>query len=218
MFRASLLWRRLSTHALSWGLPAPRVSASWADLPPALAPLAREGWIERPLLEPPARAADEDALQRETGLALPEDLRALHAVHDGSFAPLLPLGMTLLPYAAMLTTWRSFAALAEQFSGNAPTLSPDGTHLQVAYHRRWLPLATADEGALLLDFAPGPRGSQGQVLLQLDEARYAVVGASTKELLSRWVALLDEGRVRYSAEYGHAVPAGGERVEDLLRG
>jgi len=44
------------------------------------------------MLEPPANAADEAAVVAATGLALPDDLRALHAVHDGTFAPRLPAG------------------------------------------------------------------------------------------------------------------------------
>ena len=46
------------------------------------------------MLEPPANAADEAAVVAATGLALPDDLRALHAVHDGTFAPRLPAGMS----------------------------------------------------------------------------------------------------------------------------
>jgi len=103
---ARAIWDRLIWWATRWDLPEPRVSAGWIDLPPSFVDLARDGWIERPLMEPPASATDEAALVQESALALPEDLRALHAIHDGSFAPLLPCGMTLFPYGAMRTTWR----------------------------------------------------------------------------------------------------------------
>lgn len=71
--------------------------------------------IERPMFEPPATGQDPDRLERHIGLRLPYDLRLLYAVHDGSFAPLLPYGMSLLSYEAVTTTWNMFAELADQF-------------------------------------------------------------------------------------------------------
>lgn len=150
-------------------------------------------------------------------MTVPEDLRALHAVHDGAFAPLLPHAMTLLPYAAMLTTWRAVSALADEFSRGIVTPSADGLHVTTPSHRRRLPIATADDCALLLDFAPGPAGKEGQVLLQVDECDCVRVASSTEDLLSRWLQLLDEGRVRFSSVYGYALPLDGSPVEDLLR-
>src|SRR5262245_37671031 len=84
-------WNRFHAWAELWRLEPPRLSTGWVNLPAVFAQLAAEdGMIERPVFEPPA--ADEDALRLERliGLPLPEGLRELHAVHDGSYAPLLP--------------------------------------------------------------------------------------------------------------------------------
>lgn len=211
-------WHALAAWAERWGVPPPSLSVGWIDLPEAYRALAREGRIARPLFESPAAPEDEAALVAETGLALPEDLRQLHAVHDGSFAPLLPYGMAILPYAAVLTTWRSLAALADEFDDGTVEHVPSGTHCDTAYHRRWLPIAAADDLSLLLDFAPGPEGVDGQVLLQVSECSFVVVARSTTDFLDRWLRLLDESVVRFDPDYGYPVPADDQRVEALLRG
>jgi cell wall assembly regulator SMI1 len=211
---AGAIWRGLAGWAERWTLPAPRVSASWIVLPEAMRPLAQGGWIERPLLEPPAEPADLAALLAETGLPVPEDLRALYALHDGTFAPVLPFGMTLLPYAAMRTSWRFFATAAG--GADEPLPAPSGTHLAVPYHPRWLPLAEADNAALFLDFAPGPAGRRGQVLFPRDEHDHVVVAGSTTELLERWLDLLDAGAVRFDQTCGYPVPVDGDELGALL--
>lgn len=103
----------LAGWAKRWELSAPRLSAGWIDMPDAYKPLIRDGRVERPILEPPANAADEAAVVAATGGALPDDLRALHAVHDGTFAPRLPSGMSMAPYATTPTRWRSFPDLGD---------------------------------------------------------------------------------------------------------
>jgi cell wall assembly regulator SMI1 len=211
---AGAIWRTFGEWAARWQLPAPRVSASWLALPESLRPLAHGGWIERPMFEPPASAADLAALLMETGLPVPDDLRALYALHGGSFAPLLPFGMTLLPYAAMLTTWRFFATAGG--GEDQPPPAPDGTHLWAAYDRRWLPLAESDSATMFLDFAPGPSGRRGQVLLPSNEAEYTVVAGSTTELIDRWLDLLADGTVRFDPRVGYPVPVGGDEASVLL--
>lgn len=214
------IWRRLAAWATLWELPPPRISAGWVDLPRRYAGLARDGWIQRPMLEPAASAADEVALVDETGLALPHDLRALHDIHDGSFAPLLPQGMTLLPYQAIGTTWRSLVRLVDELpraDDDDDEVAEDQTHLACLFHRRWLPIAASDELNLCLDFVPGPAGTMGQVLMQINEADYAVVAHSTLDFLARWLRLLDAGLVRFDRACGHAVPAADREVESLLR-
>lgn len=214
--RAARLWADLLRWAKAWQLPLPRISAGWRDLPSAWAPLAQDGWIERPILEPPAGDGDEAALIGATGLPVPDDLRTLYSVHEGTFAPVLPLGMGLLPFATMLTTWRSLVALADR-SKNQNRYVAGQTHLLAFFNRQWLPIATEDRVRLFLDFAPGPRGHLGQVILQEHGQEGEVVAASTTDFLERWLLLLSEGHARFDSEYGCAMVVGDARLEELLR-
>jgi hypothetical protein len=128
------IWLALEGWAASWKLPEPRLSAGWIDLPATPKPLARDGWIARPMFEPPASTLAANALERESGISLPGDLRALYAVHNGSFATLLPYGTSLLSFEAMLTIWRSFARLADEDPTDGD-LVQDCSHLFVTIAR-----------------------------------------------------------------------------------
>ncbi len=166
------------------------------------------GSITRPLFEPPGDDAAARALETHSGITLPADLRALYAVHRGSYAPLLPYGMCLLPYEAMLTCWQANTALAEEFSRTEldPEFVESGTHYEWPFHRSWLPVADCDVSMLVLDFAPGPQGTRGQVLLPINEIDHVVVATSLTDFLHKWLVALDEGKVRFDPDYGYAVP------------
>ncbi|MFC4036958.1 SMI1/KNR4 family protein [Dactylosporangium siamense] len=212
------LWSRLRVWASRWELPPPVLSAGWLCLPPGYRAAAVDGWIVRPLFEPPG---DDDAarvLEERTGLRVPADLRALYAVHGGSYAPLLPNGMSLLPYEAMLTAWQYWATLTSQHPGWTPELAGDGTHYQWSVPWSWLPVAENDDGIMVLDSAPGPRGTAGQVLFPTDRVERVVVASSVTDLLCRWLAALDSGEVRFDPALGHAVPVDPARsCADVLR-
>jgi cell wall assembly regulator SMI1 len=212
------LWSRLQDWAARWRLAPPELSADWACLPPAYLASEVGGRVTRPLFEPPGDAAVARVLESESGVALPADLRALYAVHGGSYAPLLPYGMSLLPYEAMLTCWRYWAAGAEETQGETPQLAGDGTHYIWPVVRSWLPVAENDDSSIVLDFRPGPRGTAGQVLFPSNEIDRVVVAASLTDLLRRWLAALDRGDARFDARYGYALPAGpGQDYADVLR-
>jgi cell wall assembly regulator SMI1 len=187
------------------------------DLPPAFAPLAEAGVIERPVFEPPAADGDALRLERLIGLRLPEGLRELYAVHDGSYAPLLPYGMSLLSYAAIETTWRSFTGLADEVQF-PPVLAGDGAHYEWVHHPAWLPVATSDDLHVVLDLTPGPRGTYGQALMLVNECDYVLIGRSIVDFLRRWLAALDDGKARFDPNYGYAVPVGDQTdYVDFLR-
>jgi cell wall assembly regulator SMI1 len=208
------LWSRLRVWASRWELPPPVLSAGWLCLPPGYRAAAVDGWVVRPLFEPPGDDEAARVLEERTGLTVPADLRALYAVHGGSYAPLLPHGMSLLPYEAMLTTWQYWAT----HPGPAPELAGDGTHCRWPVPWSWLPVAGNDDGIMVLDFAPGPRGTAGQVLLPIDRVERVVVAGSVTELLRRWLAALDGGEIRFDPELGYAVPVDPERTcADVLK-
>jgi cell wall assembly regulator SMI1 len=70
---------------------------------------------------------------------------------------------------------------------------------------------------VVLDFAPGPAGHSGQVLMQVTECDYVVVARSTADLLRRWLGLLDDGLARFDPDYGHAVSSSDMPIAQLLR-
>jgi len=212
------LWARLRTWADRWQLPPPQISPGWINLPPSFKPLAKPGsMIERPLFEPPATDQDADRLEHHIGLPLPQDLRELYAVHDGSYAPLLPYGMSLLGYEAITTTWNMFAELADQFQSE-PVLADDGTHYDGVYHRAWLPVAASDDMHMVLDLIPGPAGAYGHALMLVNECDFVLVGRSLRDFLDRWLTALDQGRAVFDADYGYAVPVPDEAdYIDFLR-
>lgn len=212
------LWARLADWAVRWRLPAPALSAGWLCLPASYESAVVDGWITRPLFEPPGDEAVARVLESESGVTLPTDLRALYAVHGGSYAPLLPLGMCVLPYEAMLSCWRYWAAAGEELQDGIPQLADARTHYDWPPIRRWLPVAENDDSSIVLDFRPGPRGRIGQVLFPLDEVNRVVVASSLTDLLRRWLAALDRGVVRFDPGYGYAVPTDPNRdYADILR-
>ena len=203
------LWSRLRNWATRWQLPPPSLSDGWLYLPPSYRTAAVNGAaITRPLFEPPGDDAAARDLETHSGIALPADLRALYAVHGGSYAPLLPYGMCLLPYEAMLTCWEANTALAEEFSRTEPDpeFVASGTHYEWPFHRCWLPVAYSDVSTLVLDFQPGPQGTVGQVLFPVNEIDHVVAATSLTDFLRRWLAALDGGEVRFGPDHGYAVP------------
>ncbi|MFG2045729.1 SMI1/KNR4 family protein [Dactylosporangium sp. NPDC048998] len=203
---------------MRWRLSPPVLSAGWLCLPPSYRPAVVDGWVSRPLFEPPGDDAVARVLESESGVTLPMDLRALYAVQGGSYAPLLPYGMSLLPYEAMLTCWRYWAASIAQLQGGTPQLVDADTHYDWPAIGSWLPVAENDDSSIVLDFQPGPQGTVGQVLLPLDEVDRVVVALSLTDLLHRWLAALDRGDVRFDPNYGYAVPVDpGADYADVLR-
>ncbi len=212
------VWSRLEDWARCWRLLPPVLSAGWLCLPSGYQHAIVDGWVSRPLFEPPGDEAVALVLESESSVTLSMDLRALYAVHGGSYAPLLPFGMSLLPYEAMLTCWRRWAVSVAQLQGGTPQLSDDGTHYDWPAIRSWLPIAENDDSSIVLDFHPGPRGTVGQVLFPLDEVNRVIVASSVTDLLRRWLAALDRGDVRLDADHGYAVPVDPSReYVDVLR-
>jgi len=74
--------------------------------------------------------------------------------------------MSTAPYETTPTRWRSFPDLGDD-DGAEP--EEESSHLGTAFDRGWLPVAANEYVTASLDFAPGPRGVAGQVLLQVTE-------------------------------------------------
>jgi cell wall assembly regulator SMI1 len=140
----------------------------------------------------PATEASLRKLEKKSGLLIPADLRQLLLQYNGlPFVPLFPNGSWLCSVSKMLETWTSFAQLADEFNAEVPPQLVEGkTHLDAVYHRERLPIIDREDFHLCLDFAPGPKGTSGQVLMLVNECDFVVVGSSFSDFLSRWISIV----------------------------
>lgn len=143
----------------------------------------------------PASQAALKALERKTSLSLPADLRALLLEHDGApHIGLLPDGAWLCNASQILQYWEDFAKLADQSNEELPPEPTEsGTHLDCVFHRSRLPFASREDFYLFLDFAPGPTGVAGQVLMLCNEVDLVVVGNNLTDFFRTWLKLISSG-------------------------
>jgi cell wall assembly regulator SMI1 len=136
---------------------------------------------------PPAEPSSLDAYERELGVALPDDLRALWLLHDGQDGEGLWLPAPFLSVAQS-------RALRDEHCGFVVhewlerTLDADPRQRDCVYHPRRVPLAASDLGDhyVHVDLAPGPAGTCGQVIELVSECDFEVLAPSLGALLERY--------------------------------
>jgi cell wall assembly regulator SMI1 len=114
-------------------------------------------------LRPGDTDEDLDALEHETGLELPADLRASLRRHAYGKVHVYEL----LSAARILKSWRSKnKALADGvFAGREIEQKGGGFIQNFWWHKAWLPFARDSIGnEVCIDFNPGPDGVKGQVI------------------------------------------------------
>jgi cell wall assembly regulator SMI1 len=122
----------------------------------------------------PANDADFAFLESTTGLAIPEPLRGVLAVHDGQAAPsLFGDSFDFLSARQIAEHWRMHAAvlehlppaaLAGEFDPDVMVQCDQGVKPLVA-NRKWLPFADSNgDVTRYIDFDPAPGGQVGQVI------------------------------------------------------
>ena len=140
--------------------PPEEIDRIWEDIETWLRVNALESFE---YLRPGDTDEDLDAVEHETGLTLPADLRASlrrHAYGDVHVHELLSA-------ARILSSWRSKnKALAEGvFAGREIEHSGGGVIRNVWWHRAWLPFARDSIGnEVCIDFEPASGGDHGQVI------------------------------------------------------
>ncbi len=180
-------------------LPADAIDA-WPRLERALAAHAPAVLAD---LAPGADAAALADLATQTGLTLPESLRAYYAAHDGQRgdAPGLFFGLYALSAEAAGTEWANWTSLLrDDPSLNetiAVTAQPEGAVEAVYAHPGWLPIASDGAGNhLAVDLAPGPQGTAGQVIsFGTDEPVRRVLAPSVRHLVAWMAQALETGTV-----------------------
>ena len=181
--------------------------APWAALLRALPDALRDD------LRPGASETALADAERALGLALPADVRAVYAAHDGQAgdAPGALGGLRFLPLAdvaAEHAKWADVLATSPDLAGLPVEAVPAGAVAATTWDARWVPVA--DDGAgngLAVDLAAGPVGTQGQVVtVGADEPTRRVLAPSLPALLDRLAALFASGDL--------AVDGGDVRLRD----
>lgn len=154
-------------------------------------------------LRPGASEQEIASAEATLGMRFPGDFRASIALHDGQevddegFVTWLPVAQRLGSLASLVRCWedeRPFvdaAMLAER----SDWLDRGERVRQVHFHPRHIPFAGSrfwDYGRLLLDLAPGPKGTEGQVIAR-DDVDLVWVAPSFRALLASVVRDLEDG-------------------------
>ena len=114
-------------------------------------------------LNPPATEAEIASLEEKIKRPLPESFREFYKLHNGEEL-LMFLGlraMTLERIDYEMSFWRGHANVCDT---NYLAHEPDMIQ-EVVYHPAWVSFADDDGGNFLaIDFAPGPKGTVGQII------------------------------------------------------
>jgi cell wall assembly regulator SMI1 len=171
--------RRMEVH-MSVMQPA-EIDRVWEDIETWLRANARESLK---YLGPGDTDEDLDALERETGLKLPADLRASLRRHARGDVHV----HELLSAARILRSWRSKnESLAKGvFAGREIEQNGGGFIQNVWWHRAWLPFARDSVGnEICIDFHPASDGVRGQVIFYEKERAGAQLAFVIRRLAQR---------------------------------
>ncbi len=165
---------------------------------------------------PPATDQEIDHVIQETGYPLPEDFQQWLKIHNGQdlrnpFLRWLPHGMVMLSCEMIIKEWHFWVGLYEEHIEDEfshETYFQDKIR-NIIYHPQRLLIAEQEGIAIMaLDGIPGPQGTPGQVILDVDECTFIVGADSLTQFLEKYLRLMEEGQVYFDAEtYGQMVPA-----------
>ncbi len=142
-----------------------------------------------------APAAEVAAAEQALGVSLPEDYKELVARHDGQrdLGPMVGF-CTLLPVGELRKNREWLEGLMAESAFDAART--DAGIQPVAWHGGWIPIGHFQRDYMVLDLAPAPGGTRGQIFLcYVDDDRRAIVAKSCAELLSRFFRELQDGTI-----------------------
>lgn len=117
---------------------------------------------------PPATEIELRQAEEELGFSLPAELRELYLIHNGEseHGPGLFFGLPFLSLDGMLTEWRIWAELEEEYAWEGEHYSVPAAWIKERYiHRCWLPISKDWGGNHLgIDLDPDEQGRKGQVI------------------------------------------------------
>lgn len=184
----------------------------------------------RQYLNGPADPVALDALEAAVDFRLPASFRASYAIHDGSAVisgrPYrvcrVIAGLPLLPTEGVRRAWEEWSGYASDTDLVADLSTdivavPEAVVRRVYADRGWVPFAGEEGHYLALDFAPGPRGSLGQVIsVGRDDETRRVVAPSFTAFLEFLAGLFATGGVARDGDTAWALVVR-RTGRDLLR-
>lgn len=164
-----------------------------------------------------ASESDIAELEQRMGLGLPPDMRASLLAHDGQETDdtiaFSPCGGFYGSVESIGEKWSDDQELAEEFPLSLSETQDEGRILDGVFSVRRIPIAGApywDGDNTYLDFAPGPKGTPGQVIQLTSECDFVVLASSVSEYLDRLIQTLESGALVYNDAQQEIVPKGQE--------
>lgn len=157
-------------------------------------------------LNPPAPEEAIQALEKDLGLVLPNSYKEVLRLHNGEYLPNndTPLhlfcGFTFLSIKQVreqYASWQQTLAFwANHEDSTIFTSLPENAVQPVLASASWLPFAGMYSGNhLAIDFAPGPRGSVGQVItFGSDEDIHYQIAPNFEAFLAFILAIYKQGK------------------------
>jgi cell wall assembly regulator SMI1 len=179
----------------------PTVSNAWQRI---------EVWCQKHLpelldnLNPGATPSAIRAFEKVIGQTLPADLSESYAIHNGQSHEGQPTGLIfgvpILPLSLVQSQWemwRQHESLNEELKDSMKSVPIGAIQLDYA-NRGWIPLTFDWSGNHIgVDLAPGPKGTEGQVItFGRDEDQKYVVARSWAEFLNDFANQLEAGNFK----------------------
>jgi cell wall assembly regulator SMI1 len=133
---------------------------------------------------PPATARELAATERLLGVQLPEDVRQSYHRHNGHWS--LFGGWEWYSLEGLRRSWTLWNDLLSKGCFAGKRTDANGSKVrQDWWNPRWIPIAHLESDEVCLDFAPGPRGKVGQIIVMWnDGGQRRFAGASFREWLT----------------------------------
>ncbi|HEY5880198.1 MAG TPA: SMI1/KNR4 family protein [Nakamurella sp.] len=166
--------------------------------------------LDRLPLRPGCSDSRVSRLESELGISLPDAYRELLRCFNGQEGqPELtfpPENVVFLSDSEVSRLCREFREYHDDDQFAMELRDADRVR-SVLYHRGRVPIAFNESGGVYLcvDLIPGPAGTLGQLLVNINEIDCVVLERGTAELIERYARFLETGSVtveRQSPEYG----------------
>jgi len=160
--------------------------------------LSRQTALDPPPFNPGCAESAIDRAQQSLDIKLPEDYKTFLRLHNGQSDPhslnFPPDQIVFLSIEEVVALWNEVAPYRDdQFYEK---FEADDQIRSVLYHPRRIPIAHNESGGayLFLDYIPGPRGKQGQLIFNVNEVDLVLIAEDFSELIKTYLILLETGR------------------------